>query len=253
MLKSVRTLLRICLPALLVAGCLPALEPLGVLELKGTTYHVQGIAVEASRLWVSSVESAARKGYLHEFSLPDGKLVRTVEVQDGARFHPGGISADAASIWLPVAEYRRASSSLIQQRSKRTLAVESQFEVADHIGCLAVKGEELIGANWDSRTFYVWNRAGRLLRQFPNPAGNSYQDLKFDGGQLVGGGLLADRSGAVDWLEYPELRLVTRVPLGKTDRGVTYTREGLAVRGDEFLLLPEDGPSRLFFFRKPGR
>jgi hypothetical protein len=226
-----------------------AIEPSRVLELKGKTYHVQGIDLDGQRLWVTSVDSAAHKGYLHEFSLKDGKLLRSVEVQDGARFHPGGISADASSIWLPVAEYRRESTSVIQRRSQRTLELEFQFEVRDHIGCIALKGDEVIGGNWDSRKFYVWNREGKLLRESPNPTENAYQDLKFDGQRLVASGLLPGRAGAVDWLEFPDFRLVRRVRMGNTDRGAPFTREGMAIRGSELLLLPEDGPSRLFFFR----
>jgi hypothetical protein len=226
-----------------------AASPSRVLELKGTTYHVQGIDLDGNRVWVTSVDSGARKGYLHEFSLVDGKMLRSVEVQDGARFHPGGISVDATSIWLPVAEYRRASTSVIQRRNKQTLELESQFTIRDHIGCIAAHGEELIGGNWDSRKFYVWNRHGEVLRTLSNPANTAYQDLKFQGQQLVGSGLLPDRTGAVDWLEFPSLRLEKRVKLGNTDRGVPFTREGMAIRDGELVLLPEDGPSRLFFFK----
>jgi hypothetical protein len=228
---------------------LHAADPSRVVELKGTTYHVQGIDLDERRVWVTSVDSAARKGYLHEFSLEDGKMLRSVEVQDGARFHPGGISVDAASIWLPVAEYRPASTSVVQRRNKRTLALESQFTARDHIGCIAVHGEELIGGNWDSRKFYVWNHRGEPIRVLSNPTDNRYQDLKFDGRKLVGSGLLPDRTGAVDWLELPVLRLVKRVRMGNTDRGVPFTREGMAIRNGELVLLPEDGPSRLFFFK----
>ena len=82
-----------------------------------------------------------------------------------------------------------------------------------------------------------------------NPSGNAYQDLKFVDGQLVGSGLLADHTGAIDWLEYPSLRLIRRVPTGKTSRGVAYSNEGMALRGNRIFLLPEDSPSRLFEFR----
>ncbi|HEY1339949.1 MAG TPA: DUF6454 family protein [Bryobacteraceae bacterium] len=226
-----------------------AVEPSRVLELKALVHHVQGIDLDGQRIWLTSVDSESRKGYLHEFSLPDGKLLRSVEVQDGVRFHPGGISADASSIWLPVAEYRRESTSVIQRRSKRTLEVEWQFPVSDHIGCIAVMGGELIGGNWDSRRFYVWDFRGKLLRELPNPTDNAYQDIKFDGRRLIASGLLPDHTGAIDWLEPPAFRLATRVKMGKTDRGAPFTREGMAIRGDELLLLPEDGPTRLFFFK----
>jgi hypothetical protein len=33
-------------------------------------------------------------------------MIRAVEVQQGERFHPGGIAADAESVRIPVAQYR---------------------------------------------------------------------------------------------------------------------------------------------------
>ena len=224
--------------------------PTHVLELKGTTYHVQGIDVDGDRLWVTSVDTPNRKGYLHEFSLTTGELLRQVEVTDGVRFHPGGISTDRSSIWIPVAEYRRTSTAVIQRRSKRTLKLESQFDVADHIGCIAVLGNRLIGGNWDSRDFYIWDRKGNLQRKVPSETGNAYQDIKFDLGSIVASGLLlSDRSGAVDWLDPASFHLSRRLTTGNTDRGVSYAREGMAVRNGALLFLPEDGPSRLFVFK----
>jgi hypothetical protein len=219
------------------------------LELKGTTHHVQGIDLDDTRLWVTSVDREARKGYLHEFALPSGELKRTVELGVGARFHPGGMARDGESLWIPVAEYRRESTATIQKRNARTLELEAQFEVADHIGCIAAGPDGLIGGNWDSRTFYVWDKAGKLIRKVANPTPNGYQDLKFVEGRIVAGGLLPGRVGAIDWLEWPSLKLLRRVDAGKTSRGVPFTNEGLAARGDRLWLLPEDGPSRLFEFR----
>jgi hypothetical protein len=219
------------------------------LELKGTTHHVQGIDLDDRRLWVTSVDREARKGFLHEFALPSGELTRTVEVGVGERFHPGGMARDGESLWIPVAEYKRESTATIQKRNARTLEVEAQFEVADHIGCIAAGPDFLIGGNWDSRIFYVWDKSGKLLRKVATPTPNGYQDLKFVDGQIVGGGLLPGRVGAIDWLEWPSLKLLRRIDAGKTSRGVPYTNEGMAARGDRLWLLPEDGPSRLFEFR----
>jgi hypothetical protein len=198
---------------------------------------------------VTSVDTAARKGYLQEFSRATGDLLRSIEVQDGDRFHPGGFAADETSVWLPVAEYKRNSSAVIQQRNKQTLKVEFQFEVADHVGCVAVSPEFVIGGNWDSLDFYVWDHRGKLVRKVSSTTSNAYQDLKFDSGHLIASGLLADKTGAVDWLEFPSLKLLHRMAAGKTDRGQTFTREGMAVRDGQLLLLPEDDTSRVFFFR----
>jgi hypothetical protein len=223
--------------------------PVRTIELRGETHHVQGIDLDETRLWITSVDKDAKKGYLHEFALPSGELRRTVEVGMGERFHPGGMTRDGESLWIPVAEYRRESSATIQKRNARTLALEAQFEVADHIGCIAAGPDFLIGGNWDSRMFYVWDKQGKLLRKAANPTPNGYQDLKFAERRLVGGGLLPGKVGAVDWLEWPSLKLMRRVDAGKTSRGVPYTNEGMAIRGDRLMLLPEDGPSRLFEFR----
>lgn len=235
--------------AILAAQTPGLLERLGVIELKGQLHHVQGIDLDGRHLWVTSVDSKTQKGYLHEFQLSTGELTRSVEVQDGLRFHPGGIAADRTSIWIPVAEYKRDSTAVIQRRSKKTLAVEFQFEVPDHIGCIAANRDVLVGGNWDSRDLYVWDHRGRLLRKVANSTGNGFQDLKLAGGRLIGGGLLPGRIGAIDWLDFPSLRPVRRLTTGNTDRGQPYTREGMAIRGGRLYLLPEDGPSRLFIYR----
>ena len=180
-----------------------------------------------------------------------GELTRSIEIQDGERFHPGGIASDETSIWIPVAEYRRNSTAVIQRRSKAALELEFQFAVSDHIGCIAVTPEILIGGNWDSRQFYIWNHRGELIRTVANPSNNGYQDMKFDSKQLIASGLLPDRTGAIDWMEFPSLHLLRRLNTGMTDRGEPFTREGMAIRGERLMLLPEDGPSsRLFIFEK---
>jgi hypothetical protein len=218
------------------------------LPLKGSTNHVQGIDFDAKMLWVTSVDLANHKGYLREFSLISGEIIRGVEVQEGDRFHPGGIAADMGSVWVPVAEYRPNSTSSIQKRSKRTLGIEATFSAPDHIGCIAVTAEYVIGGNWDSRDFYVWNHAGRLVRKVPCNTENAYQDMKFEGGLLVASGLLLDRTGAIDWIEFPSFRLVRRLKVANTERQIPFTREGMAIRGKQLLLLPEDDPSRVFIF-----
>ena len=195
------------------------------------------------------MDKDAHLGYLHEFDLNSGALIREVQMQDGSRYHAGGIAGTNDALWIPIAEYRPNSASIIQRRNKRTLAVEKQFSVDDHIGCVAVQGDTVIGGNWDSRDLYFWNTEGKLLRKETNPAKNGFQDMKVVGAMLVGSGLLADHSGAIDWLELPTLKPVRRITTGKTSRGKWYTEEGMTIRDGELFLLPEDGPSRLFVFR----
>jgi hypothetical protein len=246
-------------PVILFAAALRAwgetpparLKPVRVLRLQATTAHVQGIDTDGTHLWVTSVDRGLRKGYLQQFAIADGRLERAIEVQDGDRYHPGGMTADAGSLWIPVAEYRASSTSVIQKRNQQTLALEFEFKASDHIGCITALGNSLIGANWDSRDFYIWNRRGEILKKVANTSGNKYQDLKFRNGRLVGSGLLADGKGAVDWLDAESLQLLHRLPMGNTDRSQPLTREGMTIVGDQLWLLPEDGESRLYVFVLP--
>ncbi len=229
-------------------GILNASDAAKILELRTSTYHVQGIDTDGVHLWVTSVDTPGRKGYLHEFLLEDARELRRIELQDGDRFHAGGIATDDDSIWIPVAEYRANSTAIIQKRNKKTLALELQFSVPDHIGCIAVTPEYIIGGNWDSRDFYFWDHRGNLIRKVASSTGNAYQDMKFDGNRLIASGGLADHSGAIDFLDFPSLQLLRRIKAGKTDRGASLTREAMTIFKGAIWLLPEDEKSRLFIF-----
>jgi WD40 repeat protein len=221
-----------------------------IIALKGPTHHVQGIDFDADTAWVSSVDSQSRKGFLQTFSFDSGALLQTVEVQDGDRFHPGGIAADGNSLWMPVAEYRANSTSIIQKRDKKTLKVTFQFPVADHIGCIAVTPKYLVGGNWDSRDFYLWDYSGKLMQKIPSSTNTAYQDMKFDPPYLVASGPQGDGTSAIDWLELPSLHLIKRVTAGSTDRQVLLSREGMAIHKSQLVFLPEDDPSRLIVFQR---
>jgi Family of unknown function (DUF6454) len=230
---------------------LSSLRLIEVIPIAAALHHVQGIDVDGGKLWVTSVDRTNRKGYLHLVALPSGRLLREVEVQQGDRFHPGGISLDRSSVWLPVAEYQRNSRSVIQRRNRQTLALLESFEVDDHIGCIAAGRDVLIGGNWDSRMLYFWDRAGKLIEKRENPSRTAYQDMKLIDGVLVASGTLPGQAGAIEWLDRHNLALRRSIQAGATDRGVRYTNEGMAIRQGQLYLLPEDGPSRLFVFRLP--
>ena len=138
-------------------------------DLRGDTHHVQGIDFDERHVWVTSVDKDQRKGYLQEFSMATDEHVRTFDVTEGDRFHPGGISADGESLWVPVAEYRRDSSSVVQKRNVRTLELEYKFDVADHIGCIAAAPGVLIGANWDSRPSTFGIEPDACCASWPTP------------------------------------------------------------------------------------
>lgn len=221
--------------------------------LNGVLDHPQGITANADgTIWlVTSVLRTEQKGLLAAFRAADGSLVQRVEVQDGVRYHPGGLGRLGDAVWLPVAEYRRASTAVIQCRDATSLALRSSFPVADHIGAVAVTTGALIGCNWDARRFYEWTFAGRETRALDHDGAARYQDLHWTGEALLAGGLLGDQ-GVVDLLDWPSLDLRERIVVGRTDRDVVLTAEGMAVSGSELLLMPEDDPTRVFVHRWTG-
>ena len=169
-----------------------------------------------------------------------------MELQQGTTFHPGGFDLDGDSIWIPVAEYRPHSRSVIQRRSRKTLELLASFEVADHIGCLTVIGDHLAGGNWDARQFYEWSFDGKPIGRRDNPNRAHYQEVKARYGTLVASGTSPE---VIEWLDPETLAPLRSVSAGKTDRGAPYTREGMDLRDGRLYLLPEDSTSRLFVFR----
>lgn len=234
----------ICLLVLLTVAQLP--PPSRIIALGTPLDHVQGIDTDGKLLWVSEVDRKAKRGRLYEFDVENGRFIRSVDITRGDQFHPGGISADETSIWVPVAEYRPSSSTTVLRLAKKDLAVISEFAVTDHIGAVAVHGPRIYGANWDAKLIYEW--PSNAVRQ--NPTGTRFQDMKVSGGMLVGAGLRAGM-GAIEWLSIPHLQPLRRIEAGATDRDVILTHEGMAIRGRILYLLPEDGPSRLFVFELP--
>lgn len=229
---------------------------LGELKLRGELFHVQGLDLDATRVWVTSMDGARHKGYLHEFDRRTGKFLRRLELTDGARYHPGGISLSGGSIWVPVAELRPDSSAVLMEIDAATLKVRRRIPVADHLGCVAASGRTLVAGNWDSRLLYVFDLAKRgSVRVVRNPSPTRHQDMKFVDGQLVAAGSLGWLSGAVDFIDWPSMKLARTLRAGAIGtvrpfgRGGPYTGEGMAIAGRELYVVPEDGPSRMFHFR----
>lgn len=226
--------------------------PRRVVTVQAALDHPQGLAASAAgdTWWISSVDRRRRVGLLAEIDAGTGALRRMTEVQRGDCYHPGGISRHDTALWIPVAEYRRASRTVVQCRDVSTLEQRASFDVADHLGCLAASATLLVGANWDARVFYAFDPEGRPIAQRPNPTAARYQDLEWLDGRLVAGGLLGD-AGVVDVLAWPSLTLEHRVMVGRTDRDVVLTHEGLTIHGDTLLVVPEDEPCRVFTYARP--
>jgi hypothetical protein len=229
---------------------------LGTLKLEGELFHVQGLELDSRRIWVTSVDQVGRKGYIHEFDRRSGKLRRRLELTEGAKYHPGGLSLSGRSIWVPVAEMTPKSAAVLVEIDMDSLQIRRKIHVADHLGCVAVSGRSLVAGNWDSELLYIFDLSdNRLERIVPNPSSTRYQDIKFVDGQLVAGGSLTLWSGAVDWIDWPSMKLRRTLrtgaigPVRPLGRGGPYSGEGMAIEGSDLYVVPEDGPSRLFHFK----
>ncbi len=86
-----------------------------ILALDGEVFHVQGVDLDSRHIWVTSVDRAGHKGYLHEFDRHSGGLLRRLELTDGPRYHPGGMSLHDGSIWVAVAEMSPNSSATLME------------------------------------------------------------------------------------------------------------------------------------------
>ena len=179
------------------------------LHLDFPTYHPEGLVVTDDHIFLSSVEiieptqkypspvdgydRTAGKGVGHLFVMDrQGHLQKDVVLGEGDMYHPGGISYDGTDVWVPVAQYRPDSSSIIYRVDAQTLEATEQFRVPDHIGGI-VRDEttgHLVGNNWGSRRFYDWTPDGRTTGSWANPSHVvDYQDCQYvaDAKMLCGG------------------------------------------------------------------
>lgn len=261
--RSILTVLFLIFSSLLVAAApgrrddpIEHAKLLGALRLEGELFHVQGLVVEGSHIWITSVDRGNRRGYLHKFDRATGRFLQRLELTDGARYHPGGISISGRSIWVPVAEFRPHSSAVLEEIDADTLQVRRRIAVGDHLGCVAVSGTQLVAGNWDSELLYIFELGHTSrVRTVPNPSPTHYQDMKFVKGQLVAAGTLNWWRGSIDWIDWPSMKLARTLqasaigPGRPFGRSGTYTEEGMAIEGRDLYLVPEDGPSRVYHFR----
>lgn len=226
------------------------------LALHGEVFHVQGLALDAARIWVTSVDRRNRRGYLHVFDRATGAFLHRRDLTDGARYHVGGVSLRGGAIWVPVAEMRPDSSATLLEIDTATLATRRTIRIPDHVGFVAASAQRLVAGNWDSRLLYVLDpQDGRPLRIVPRPSPTRYQDAKFVGGQLVAAGHRSLWSGTLDFIDWPSMTVRRTLHAGAVGRirpfgrGGPLTGEGMAIEGRDLFVLPEDGPTRLIQFR----
>ena len=229
---------------------------LGTLNLQGQLFHVQGVDMDSRHIWVTSVDGKHQRGYLHEFDRATGQFVRRLELTDGPRFHPGGLSIASHSIWVPVAEYRANSSAVLEQIDIDSLQIRRKIPINDHLGCVAATDETLVAGNWDSKRLYLIDlNHDSTVRVVTNPFRTRYQDMKFIAGQLVAGGYINRHGGTIDWIDFPSMKLVRTLRTGSAGHGKpfghgqVFTGEGMTLQGNDLYLLPENRHRRLFHFQ----
>lgn len=263
-----------------------AWRPAGEIPLRFRTYHPQGMTIVSDRFYLSSVEVVNRAESLgagHFFEVGfDGRLLRSITLGEGAMYHPGGMDYDGREIWVPVAEYRPNSRSIVYAVDPSTFGARKVFAFEDHLGAVVhdTVRRQLIGVNWGSRKFYRWPLVAGAAGWVPehpetpvemeNPGHYvDYQDaqvLPLDGLVLFGGvgrfatpnGGGAFALGGLDLLDPVTMRTVRQVPvplwvspsLSMTNNPFYVT--ALVGGGLRFYFLPEDDDSTIYIYETGG-
>ncbi len=175
------------------------------------TQHPQGMVKIGDDFYVSSVEikkpttryaqltdgydrdTGEGAGHLFKFD-KTGKLLADLPLGEGSIYHPGGIDYDGRYIWVPVAEYRPNSASIVYRVDPATMKATEVFRFKDHVGGIVhnTDGKTLHGVSWGSRRFYKFtlDDQGKVtnasvppaeLRKMNKSGYIDYQDCKYLG------------------------------------------------------------------------
>jgi hypothetical protein len=255
-------------------------KPVAAVPVAFRTFHPQGMVKIGETFYVSSVEVRNRNtsdGTGHLFRVDSvGRLVTDLRLGEGAIYHPGGIDYDGTTIWVPVAEYRPDSRSIIYRVDPKTMKATEVLRFADHIGAIVHNTDDdtLHGVSWGSRRFYRWTlgRDGRItngttpperLRTFNTSHYLDYQDCKYAGARRMlctgvtemrqPSATSAFRLGGIDLIDLRDGRPVHQVPvllwtaggLDMTQNPVWLEPSATGVRG---FFMPEDDKSTIYIY-----
>ncbi len=254
------------------------------------TYHPQGMVKIGDTFFVSSVEVRdptkrflalvggydrdTGAGIGHLFKIDGaGRLLNDLVLGEASIYHPGGIDYDGRDIWVPVAEYRPNSRSIVYRVDAATMKAAEVFRFADHIGAIVhdTDGRALHGVSWGSRRFYRWtlDPAGRVTNaDAPYRALNpshyvDYQDCKYVGRRrmLCTGvtevrqhpGVPLFRLGGMELVDLADGRPLHQVPvLLWTPGGVDMTHNPAWIEstatGLRAYFMPEDDASTIYVY-----
>lgn len=257
------------------------------------THHPQGLVKIGDTFFVSSVEIKARtrrlstpaeghdrtagEGVAHLFKIDKtGNLVADLVLGEGTVYHPGGIDYDGRHIWVPVAEYRPDSRSIVYRVDPVTMRAAEVFRFADHLGGIVRNTDDntLHGVSWGSRRFYRWtldasdrvtnaHSSPEELRRVNRSHYVDYQDCKYAGrGRMLCTGLTELRAsagappfrlGGIDLIDLEDGRPIHQVPvLLWTAGGRVMTQNPAWIEssasGLRAYFMPEDDKSTMYVY-----
>lgn len=255
------------------------------IPLRFNTHHPQGMVRVGEHFYLSAVEvrreteryrepigghdrsPGAGVGHLFKFDAA-GRLLEDLRIGEGTIYHPGGIDYDGRHIWVPVAEYRPRSRSIIYRIDpRRRLLAQEVRRVDDHLGGVIHRRPDatLHAVSWGSRWLWELPLTTRPTRRRLNPSFYiDYQDCHYLGAnQMLCGGLRSYENpatgqklslGGLDLLDLVTGRPLHQLPVelwSETGRPMTqnpFWVEPLpdSRRGLQFWFLPDDGESILY-------
>lgn len=208
------------------------------------------------------------RGWLYKFNA-EGELLDEVELGEGDIYHPGGIDFDGTNIWVPVAEYRPNSASIVYTVDPETFEANEVFRFRDHLGGIVhnVDNASLHTVTWGSRRFYAFDldTIGDVEMSDEVPLEDAvlntshyidYQDCHYLGGdQMVCSGLNnytppaeapAFRLGGIEIVDLTDNRPSHQVPIS------LWSESGLPMTQNPFFLETTDEGLRAYFIPDDG-
>jgi hypothetical protein len=237
----------------------------GAIPVGFDAFHPQGIVKIGDAFFVSSVDKGGKTGHLFKIDA-SGQRLGDLNLTEGELYHPGGIDFDGRDIWVPLAEYRPDSRSIVYRVDPATMKATEVVRVADHIGAVVhnVDDKTLHGVSWGSRRFYRWERDGAgAMTRADNPSHYvDYQDCKYIGGRRMMCGGVADlraenampfRLGGLDVVSLADNRPLHQLPIPLvTPNGVSMTQNAVFIEGRgaglRAYFMPEDGRSAIYIY-----
>ena len=238
----------------------------------GDFFYLSSVEViEKPRETTSAAGAAERtpgKGVAHIFKFDaKGRLVKDLVLGEEEMYHPGGLDYDGRWIWVPVAEYRPKSRTIVYRVDPGSMQPSEAFRFPDHVGSLTRNLDDgtLVGVNWGTQVLYTWDLTGKKLMQSASWGNHyiDYQDCHFAGGRAMlcggssyfpgtpigdiafGGLELIDlkRMTPVEQIPVLQFTPTTKMVLTRNPMWAEPYQEGL-----RFYFLPEPGGTSLYVY-----